>query len=121
METQVRLKTVQLIGKLLQPLATEGLLSIAEHREIIANLRHLASKGTMLPVVIPRLVSQEEAATTLGIGLSNFKKLERAGMLPGIRRKMVGSSVRYRSTEIASFLLADDDVPLTAISDDEAL
>jgi hypothetical protein len=34
---------------------------------------------------------------------------------------MVGSSVRYRSTEIASFLLADDDVPLTAVVDEEAI
>jgi hypothetical protein len=65
-------------------------------------------------------VSQEEAATTLGIGLSNFKKLERSGMLRGIRRKMVGSSVRYRTTELTAFLLADDDVQVAVKSSHDA-
>jgi hypothetical protein len=113
-------RTVSLVSKLLKPLSDEGFIQVAELREIIANLHHLASKGTLLPVVVPRLVSQEEAAETLGIGLSNFKKLERCGMLSGIRRKMVGSSVRYRSTELASFVLADDGVPVAAQASENA-
>ena len=43
----------------------------------------------------------------LGISLANFKKMEREGKLP-IPRKMVGSSVRYRNTDVIKYMLADD-------------
>ena len=49
----------------------------------------------------------KEAASMLGIGLSNFKKLESEGRFP-FKRKMVGSSVRYRNTDVYQFICAED-------------
>jgi predicted DNA-binding transcriptional regulator AlpA len=109
MGSSIRPRTVSLIAKLLRPLTDEGLLSVAENREIIANLRHLATKGTMLPAVAPRLITQEEVADMLGIGISNWKKMEREGRFPGIKRRMVGSAVRYRNTDVYAAALADDE------------
>ena len=75
-QNPIRYQTVRLIGKLLHPLTESNLITIPEYREIIAQLKHLADKGTPLPTVIPKLVDQTEAATMLGISLANFKRLE---------------------------------------------
>ena len=45
-------------------------------------------------------------ADMLGISLSNFKKLEAEGAFP-FKRRMVGSAVRYRNTDIVKFILSD--------------
>ena len=68
-QNPIRYQTVRLIGKLLHPLTESNLITIPEYREIIAQLKHLADKGTPLPAVIPKLVDQTEAAPTLN-GLS---------------------------------------------------
>ena len=81
-QNPIRYQTVRLIGKLLHPLTESNLITIPEYREIIAQLKHLADKGTPLPAVIPKLVDQTEAATMLGISLANFKRLEREGYFP---------------------------------------
>ena len=106
--TPIRLQTVKLIGKLLHPLTESNLISVPEFREIVAQLKHLADKGDPLPVVIPKLLDQTEAAEMLGISLANFKRLEREGYFT-FRRKMVGSSVRYRNTDITRYILCEDD------------
>lgn len=109
MEPQaIRPKTVSLVAKMLRPWVDEGVVTVAESREIISNLRYLADKGTAMPTMVPKLLTQDEAAEMLGIGKSNFKKIEAEGKLP-IRRKMVGTSVRYRNTDILQFMLADDE------------
>jgi predicted DNA-binding transcriptional regulator AlpA len=108
METIIRLRTVSLIGKLLRPLADAGLIMIPELREILANLKHLAEKGTLMPLVAPRLINQQEAADMLGVSLSNFKKLEREGAF-SFKRRMVGSSVRYRNLDVLKFIMAGDE------------
>lgn len=107
MKTIVRPHTVSIIGKLLKPLSDEGVLTVAEHREIMANLKHLAQKGTLMPPIKPRLIKKEEAAEMLGVSYSNFKKLEREGKLKGIPRRMVGSTVRYRNLDVLKFIMAD--------------
>lgn len=89
-------------------LTESNLITIPEYREIIAQLKHLADKGTPLPTVIPKLVDQTEAATMLGISLANFKRLEREGYFP-FKRKMVGTSVRYRNTDLTRYILSHDD------------
>jgi excisionase family DNA binding protein len=76
--------------------------------EIVAHLRHLAVKGCPMPPLVPKLLTQEEAADMLGIGFSNFRRMEREGLLP-FKRKMVGSSVRFRNLDILKFMLTDDD------------
>jgi predicted DNA-binding transcriptional regulator AlpA len=103
--TQIRPRTVELIDQFLRPFSSEGLLTVAEHKEVVAQLRHLATKGTPLPPIEPRLIDQREAAELLGIGLANFKKLEPT--FPFTRR-MVGSSVRFRNLDVIRYVLAEE-------------
>ena len=108
MSVPIRKTTVDLIAKLLHPLAETGVLSIPEEREIVAQLRNLAKNGETLPIVIPKLIGQPEVAAMLGISLANFKKMERNGMWP-FPRKKIGTSVRYRNTDIIRYILTEPD------------
>lgn len=103
----IRLKTVKIISQLLKPLVSEDVVLVSEEQAIISNLKHLAEKGELVPPVIPKLIDQRQAAEMLGLSLSNFKKIEREGGFP-FKRKRVGSSVRYRNTDITTFILAAD-------------
>ncbi len=102
--SQIRPKIVKLISRLLRPLTEEGVLSVSEEKEILTNLKHLADKGTLAPPIVPKLVDMNQAAEMLGIGISNFKKLERDGAFP-FKRRLVGSSVRFRNTDIIEFIM----------------
>lgn len=108
MAVPIRKTTVDLIAKLLHPLAETGVLSIPEEKEIVAQLRNLVQTDGLLPVIIPKLIGQPEAAAMLGISLANFKKMERNGVLP-FPRKKIGTSVRYRNTDIVRYILAEQD------------
>lgn len=92
MDVRIKGTTVNLIAKLLHPLAEAGVLSIPEEREVIAQLRNLAKNGETIPAVLPKLIDQPEAAEMLGISLANFKKLERNGAFPFDGRR---SAQRY--------------------------
>ena len=105
----IRPKTIKLIGQLLRPWINEGIVSVHEEREIISNLKHISEKGNLLPVIIPKLIDQKEAGEMLGIGLSNFKKLEREGSF-SFKRRMVGSAVRYRNTDIVKYIMSEDEI-----------
>ena len=104
MDVRIKGTTVNLIAKLLHPLAEAGVLSIPEEREVIAQLRNLAKNGETIPAVLPK-----EAAEMLGISLANFKKLERNGAFP-FRRKKIGTAVRYRNSDIIKFILTEEDL-----------
>ena len=105
MNTLIRPNTVKLISKLLAPWTDEGIISVAEQKEILSQLKHLAEKGENKPSIMPRLIDQKEAAGMLGIGISNFKKLEKENYFP-FKRRMVGSAVRYRNTDIIDYVLS---------------
>ena len=62
MNSHIHLRTVSLISKIIKPWVEEGVVSVPESREIIAQLRNLAQKGKELPMVVPKLVDQKEAA-----------------------------------------------------------
>ena len=102
----IRNQTVTLIGKILHPLTESNLIPFPEYREIIAQLRHLANQGEPIPVVVPKLITMDEAATMLGISLANFKKQE--PYLP-FKRKYVGHGIRYRNTDVIRFILSDNE------------
>ena len=106
--TAIRPKTVSLIGKLIGPWVDEGIITVAESREILSNLRYLSKRGALLPVMQPKLLNQEQAADMLGISRSNLKKMEAEGKLP-IKRKCVGTSVRYVNTDIIEFMLSEEE------------
>jgi hypothetical protein len=109
MKTIISISTVNLISKLLQPLAEAGMLSMVEKREIISQLKNLAKEGKPIPAVIPKLITQVEASEMLGLGLANFKKIERNGGFP-FKRKQIGKAVRYRNIDIVNFILSEDDI-----------
>ncbi len=103
----IRLKTVKLLGRIMQPLAEEGVISVPEMNQILANLKHLANKGELLPPIQPRLIDQREASEMLGISLANFKKLEKEGAF-SFQRRPLGAAVRYRLLDVITFIMAKD-------------
>ena len=64
--------------------------------------------GTLKPAIVPKLIDQKSAAELLGIGLSNFKRLEAEGAF-SFKRKMVGSSVRYRNTDVIDYIYSTEE------------
>ncbi len=106
-KSNIRLKTVKLLARLMRPLVEEGVIFVSEEQEIHANLKHLASKGELMPAIVPKLIDQREAAEMLGLGYSNFKKLEKENAFP-FSRRMVGSAVRYRNVDIIEYIMAED-------------
>lgn len=106
--TALRPRTIRLLARLIKPWTEEGIIFVAEEQEIIANLRSLASKGHLLPEINPRLIDQREAAEMLGLGHSNFRKMERADAFP-FKRRMIGSSVRFLNLDLIKYMLATDD------------
>ncbi len=106
MSTNIRPQTVTLIGKLLHPLTESNLIPFSEYREIITQLKSLATKGQPLPEIAPKLVDMKEAADMLGISLASFKNLE--AEFP-FKRKLVGHSVRFRNTDIIRYIVANDE------------
>jgi predicted DNA-binding transcriptional regulator AlpA len=105
-EIQITARTVRIVKRIMRPVAEEGLIPLPEYNEIISQLTSLAEHGTVKPAITPRLVDQHEAAEMLGVSYSNFKKLEGEGAF-SFKRKMVGSSVRYRNTDIVAFILSE--------------
>lgn len=107
-QSTISMKTVRMFKRMMRPLAEEGIISLPEYNEAISQLTSLAEHGITRPAIVPKLVDQREAAEMLGIGHSNFKKLEAEGAFP-FRRKMVGSAVRYRNTDIIAYIESTDD------------
>ena len=108
MKTQLRPRTVKLVARILKPFVDEGVILVSEEQEMLKNLRHLAEKGSLAPVIVPKLVDQREAAVMLGIGYSNFKKLEKDGVFP-FKRRMISSAIRFRNTDIIDFIMVEDE------------
>ncbi|MBS1371264.1 MAG: hypothetical protein HPZ91_15045 [Lentisphaeria bacterium] len=107
-QSTISMKTVRMFKRIMRPLAEEGIISLPEYNEAISQLTSLAEHGIARPAIVPKLVDQREAAEMLKIGLSNFKKLEAAGAF-SFKRKMVGSAVRYRNTDIIAYIESTDD------------
>jgi predicted DNA-binding transcriptional regulator AlpA len=103
----IKLSTVKLIRRLLQTFVDVDVITVSEMNFVVSNLRHIAEKGELKPIVIPKLISQSNVSDYLGISLANFKKLEREGAF-SFKRKMLGSSVRYRNTEVIEFILSKE-------------
>ena len=103
-KSPVTFSTVKLIGRLLNPIVERGVISQPEYNDLMANLRHLSQKGELIPDVLPKLIDQKQAAELLGVSFSHFRNLERDGAFP-FKRRMVGTAVRYRNTDVIQYLL----------------
>ena len=106
--TQISMQTVRCFKRIMRPLAEDGIIPLPEYHEVISQLTSLAEHGILKPTVVPKLIDQREAAEMLGISHSNFKKLEAEGAFP-FHRKMVGSAVRYRNTDIIDYIVSSED------------
>lgn len=104
----LRPKTISLINNLLKPWVREGVIAQVEANYIISNLKHLVAKNELQPQIPPKLLTQQEVADILGLGLSNFKKLEKDGIFP-FKRKVLGGSVRYCNLDVYNYVQANQD------------
>ena len=104
----IRPKVVKLVSRLMKPFTEEGIITVTEEQCVIANLNHLVKHGSLKPAITPKLIDQKEASEMLGLGHSNFKKLEKENAFP-FKRKLVGSAVRYRNTDLITYILTLDD------------
>ena len=106
-EIRISMTTVRFFKRIMRPIAEEGIISLPEYNEAISQLTSLAEHGVPKPVVTPKLLHQREVAEMLNISHSNFKKLEAEGAFP-FKRKMVGSAVRYRNTDVLNYISSCD-------------
>ena len=105
-EIPITMNTVRYFKRIMRPLAEDGIIPLPEYNEAISQLTSLAEHGCRKPVILPKLVDQRQAAELLGIGYSNFKKIEANGAFP-FKRKMVGHAIRYRNTDIYDYINSD--------------
>ena len=75
-EFPITMNTVRYFKRIMRPLAEDGIIPLPEYNEAISQLTSLAEHGCRKPVILPKLVDQRQAAEMLGIGHSNFKKIE---------------------------------------------
>lgn len=106
-KVRISMTTVRFFKRIMRPVAEEGIISLPEYNEAISQLTSLAEHGIPKPAVIPKLLDQQEVAEMLGISHSNFKKLEAEGAFP-FKRKMVGSAVRYRNTDVIDYIISSE-------------
>ena len=107
MSQELNMSTVLLVEKVMKPWMDKNVIAPCEYKCIVSNLKYLAEKDELKPYVVPKLIDMDEAANMLGIGLSLFKKCEREGRFP-FKRKMIGTSVKYRNTDIIDYINSDD-------------
>ena len=93
---------VALILRVARVFVEEGNLAQSDYNTIAEELKHLAKTGKPKPSIIPRLLSSAEVADLLGLGLSNFKKIE--ATLP-FKRRMVGGSVKFCNIDTYNFIV----------------
>lgn len=101
---RLRLQTAHLTCHLLAPLLDSGLVRSSELSIIRRNLTALAKTGELVPVVVPKLVTPQEAAEMLAISYSQFRALEKEGVFPFRRRLIGGKTVRYLNTDIIDYM-----------------
>lgn len=103
----LRPQTVKLLQRLMQPWIEIGYIANLEANHIISNLKHLIKHNELIPAITPRLLTQQEVADMLSLGLSNFKKLEKEGVFP-FKRKTIGGSVRYSNLAVTEYITSID-------------
>ena len=116
MNKELRMSTVQLVKRILKPWMEESVISVCEYQCISSNLKYLADHEQLKPVIVPKLIEMSEVAEMLGISLGMFKKSERLGLFP-FKRKMIGTSVRYRNTDIIDYIMNGDDAKANGDTD----
>lgn len=104
----LREATAKAISKAVDLLYSVDAVDYNEVCIVKSALKSLAKSGELPAPPEEKLVSQEQVAEVLGVGLSTLKRLLASGevVLP---RKMVGGSVRYRWKDVVSWMNAPDE------------
>jgi predicted DNA-binding transcriptional regulator AlpA len=104
----LRPRTVKLLQRLMQPWIEIGYIANIEANHVISNLKNLIKHNELIPAIPPRLLTQQEVADMLSLGLSNFKKLEKEGIFL-FKRKTIGGSVRYSNLAVIEYIMSTDE------------
>lgn len=106
----IRPCTVQLLRKLMNPWVDHGVIGNLEANHIINNLNSLIRHNEFMPPVPPKLLTQAEVAEMLGLGLSNFKALEKQNTFP-FKRRMLGGAVRFSNLAVIEYIQSFENQP----------
>jgi predicted DNA-binding transcriptional regulator AlpA len=87
----------------MNPWVDHGVIYNVEANHIINNLNNLIRHNELMPPIPPKLLTQAEVAEMLGLGLSNFKALEKKNTFP-FKRRMLGGSVRYSNLSVIEYI-----------------
>lgn len=71
-------------------------------------MQSLAQRGEMPDEPEEKLVSQEQVAASLNVGLSTLKRLLATGQVV-LPRKTVGGSIRYRWKDVVAYMNSVDE------------
>ena len=100
--TSIRPSTAKTVGKALVLLYEVDAISWDELTLLKRSVSELAKGGEQRPLP-ERLVTQEQVAETLQIGLSTLKRLLASGEIK-LPRKLVGGSVRFRLKDVVAYM-----------------
>ncbi len=117
----IQQNTIKIITKFISGfLVDQSICSVTEGQYIIQNLKHLSKHDELMPSIMPKLLTMEQSAEILNIGLSNYKKIERENLkakeenseeydanFP--KRRMIGKAVRYRNLDVYKYAMLDED------------
>lgn len=103
----LRSETVKLIKDLLKPWVERDVVTAEEATLLTAQMKAIKSTGGIVEPVVPKLLDQDEVSQLLGMGKSQFRKLEKEGCFP-FKRKTMGTSVKYRNIEVYHYIMAEE-------------
>ncbi len=108
-ESYIKMKTVNLLQKVIKPWCNEGIVSNLEKEEILLLVRRRAKYGDVRPREPLKLLDRKQVAEKLNLSLSSFKALEKNGKIP-LKQKKMGGAIRYNSHQLEDFMESSDDI-----------
>ncbi len=105
---RIRQTAAKAIVKAVELLYAVDAVDYTELQNVRIALNTMVRRGEVLPEQPEdKLVTQEQVAESLNVGLSTLKRLLSSGEIT-IPRKMVGGSVRYRWKDVVAFMNSVD-------------
>ena len=105
---KIRATSAKAIAKAVELLYAVDAVDYGELQSVRIALNTMVRRGEVLPEQPEdKLVTQEQVAAALGLGLSTLKRLLSSGEI-ALPRKKVGGAVRYRWRDVVSYMNAID-------------